>query len=212
MKTAICQTSLGIAIGVLASLLSGNVVSVKAQIATSWSKDKVLPVIFVKPGIGAFVPETGNTIGISWTKDEVIPIMLVKPYLMGTYVPLDGSPIGAEWTQEQVKPVIFVEPGLGGAFVASGSSTIASQPTMPATTEGACSPAIETQINGDFKGWDEDNTYKMMDGSIWQQATYHYHYHYAFDPDVLIYPGAAGICHIKIDGDDDEGVDVIRLK
>jgi uncharacterized protein YjlB len=52
----------------------------------------------------------------------------------------------------------------------------------------------------------------MDDGSIWQQSSYHYHYHYAYHPEVLIYSSSAGSCHIKVEGDDDEGVDVHRLR
>jgi hypothetical protein len=74
-----------------------------------------------------------------------------------------------------------------------------------------CSPAVETQIDGDFNGWDDEVIYKMANGEIWQQRNYHYHYHYTYEPRVIIYPTSTG-CHIKVDGDDDEGVDVLRIK
>lgn len=80
------------------------------------------------------------------------------------------------------------------------------------TSPPECTPAIETNIHGDFNGWDDEVIYKMDDGSIWQQANYHYHYHYAYHPAVIIYPTRYGTCHIKVEGDDDEGVDVIKLK
>lgn len=76
---------------------------------------------------------------------------------------------------------------------------------------GPCSPAIETQINGDFNGWNDQVIYKMANGEIWQQLNYHYHYHYAYQPQVTIYGTSSG-CHIKVDDDDDEGVDVVRIK
>jgi hypothetical protein len=76
---------------------------------------------------------------------------------------------------------------------------------------GSCDPAIETHIAGDFNGWDDETIYKMDNGQIWQQANYHYHYHYAYHPEVLIYKSGSG-CHIKVTGDDDRGVDVVRLK
>ena len=75
-----------------------------------------------------------------------------------------------------------------------------------------CRSAIETHVDGDFNGWDNEVIYKMDDGSIWEQSNYHYHYHYAYHPSVTIYPTRSGVCHIKVDGDDDEGVDVNRLK
>jgi hypothetical protein len=74
-----------------------------------------------------------------------------------------------------------------------------------------CSPAVESQIDGDFNGWNDEVIYKTTNGQIWQQANYHYHYHYAFQPEVTIYSTSRG-CHMKVDDDDDEGVDVIRIK
>lgn len=81
---------------------------------------------------------------------------------------------------------------------------------VPNTT-GGCTPAIETQTDDDFNGWDDQVIYKMANGQIWQQSNYHYHYHYAYRPNVTIYATTHG-CHIKVEGDDDEGVDAVRLK
>lgn len=76
---------------------------------------------------------------------------------------------------------------------------------------GSCGAAIETQIDGDFNGWDDELIYKMTNGEIWQQANYHYHYHYAYRPNVVIYNTSSG-CHIKVEDDSDQGVNVIRIK
>lgn len=46
---------------------------------------------------------------------------------------------------------------------------------------------IETQISGEFKGWEGETIFKMMDGQIWQQSVYAYMYQYAYSPTVLIY-------------------------
>ena len=46
---------------------------------------------------------------------------------------------------------------------------------------------IETQIDGDFEGWEGETIFKMMNGQIWQQSSYDYTYHYAYSPEVLIY-------------------------
>jgi hypothetical protein len=75
----------------------------------------------------------------------------------------------------------------------------------------ACDPAIETQIDGDFKGWVGETIYKLRNGQIWQQATYHYHYHYAYAPEVTLYSTAEG-CAMRVSGDDDQGIAVRRLK
>jgi hypothetical protein len=74
-----------------------------------------------------------------------------------------------------------------------------------------CDPAIETQIDGDFKGWTGETLYKLRNGQIWQQATYHYHYHYAYAPEVTIFSGAEG-CAMRVSDDDDEAIPVRRLK
>jgi tetratricopeptide (TPR) repeat protein len=87
--------------------------------------------------------------------------------------------------------------------------------TAPRTSTASgsyCSEAVETHITGEFNGWDGETIYKMDNGSIWEQSVYRYHYHYAYHPRVLIYQSASGTCHIKVDGDDDEGVDVRRVK
>ena len=89
---------------------------------------------------------------------------------------------------------------------------LCSQFTAPASgTVNYCNPAVETQIAGEYNGWDDEVIYKMTNGQIWQQENYHYHYHYAYRPDVVIYSTRHG-CHIKVEDDDDEGVDVVRLK
>ena len=46
---------------------------------------------------------------------------------------------------------------------------------------------LETQIEGEFEGWEGETIFKMMNGQIWQQSTYDYMYHYAYSPEVLIY-------------------------
>lgn len=78
-------------------------------------------------------------------------------------------------------------------------------------TSSDCDPAIETQVDGSFNGWTGETVYKLRNGQIWQQASYHYHYHYAYAPDVTIYSTEAG-CSIRVADDDDEAVSVRRLK
>ena len=69
---------------------------------------------------------------------------------------------------------------------------------------------IETEIDGDFEGWDGETIWKMKNGEVWQQSSYAYHYFYASDPKVLIYR-ADSSWKMKVDGDDDS-VEVKRLK
>jgi hypothetical protein len=74
-----------------------------------------------------------------------------------------------------------------------------------------CDPAIEARIDGDFEGWEGETIYKLGNGQIWQQASYHYHYHYAYAPEVTIYSTAEG-CALRVAGDNDQPISVRRLK
>ena len=81
----------------------------------------------------------------------------------------------------------------------------------PRKAKSDCDPAIETQIAGDFKGWEGETIYNLLNGQIWQQSSYHYHYHYAYAPEVTIY-ASAGACLMKVTDDDDQPISVRRVK
>ena len=51
---------------------------------------------------------------------------------------------------------------------------------------------IETQIDGEFHGWDGETIFKLANGQIWQQAEYDYEYEYDYRPDVMIYKSGSG--------------------
>lgn len=70
--------------------------------------------------------------------------------------------------------------------------------------------AMETQIDGEFNGWEGETIFKMLNGSIWQQASYDYEYHYAYMPDVLIYR-KGGSYYMRVEGVEDE-IRVNRIK
>ncbi len=70
--------------------------------------------------------------------------------------------------------------------------------------------AIESQISGNFNGWEGETVVKLMNGQIWQQTEYWYYYHYAFMPKVLIYKSGGGL-KMKVDGID-KAVGVTQLK
>lgn len=69
---------------------------------------------------------------------------------------------------------------------------------------------IETQIDGEFEGWEGETIFKMMNGQIWQQSSYSYLYHYAYCPNVLIYKTSTGF-FMKVEGVD-EKISVVQLK
>lgn len=72
------------------------------------------------------------------------------------------------------------------------------------------SDVIESQIDGDFNGWEGETIFKLMNGQIWKQSSYSYHYSYKFMPKVIIYKSDYGY-KMKVDGDS-ETVDVEQIK
>lgn len=69
---------------------------------------------------------------------------------------------------------------------------------------------IESQIDGDFEGWEGETVVKLMNGQIWMQTEYYYEYMYAYMPDVLIYKSSGGY-KMKVEGID-QAVEVRLLK
>jgi hypothetical protein len=51
---------------------------------------------------------------------------------------------------------------------------------------------IESQIEGDFKGWEGETIFKLSNGQIWQQSSYDYTYHYSYRPKITIVRVAEG--------------------
>lgn len=88
------------------------------------------------------------------------------------------------------------------AGVKKGREDTAARPASPAarSVSPSASPSvIESQIDGDFEGWEGETIVKLVNGQIWQQAEYHYEYHYAFMPKVMIYRSGAGY-KMKVEG------------
>jgi len=54
------------------------------------------------------------------------------------------------------------------------------------------SEIIESQIDGDFEGWEGETIVKLTNGQIWQQIEYYYYYRYAFMPKVHIFRTGGG--------------------
>lgn len=69
---------------------------------------------------------------------------------------------------------------------------------------------IETQIEGEFEGWDGETIFKLANGQIWQQSSYAYTYHYAYRPKILIYKSGA-VYRMKVENVDGT-IQVKRLK
>lgn len=61
------------------------------------------------------------------------------------------------------------------------------------------STLIESQIDGEFEGFEGETIIKLINGQIWQQTEYYYHYHYAYSPSINIFKLSSGY-KIKVDG------------
>ncbi|MGB7481708.1 MAG: hypothetical protein WA924_15390 [Burkholderiaceae bacterium] len=58
---------------------------------------------------------------------------------------------------------------------------------------------IENKINGEFKGWEGETEYQLVNGQVWKQSEYKYEYKYAYRPDVIIFdPGYGPV--MRVDG------------
>jgi hypothetical protein len=126
---------------------------------------------------------------------------------------LHEAPNAASAPPPPPSPPVHVA-SLGLLQPSSDTNTAIEAPSHPTPTleSAGCGLAIESHIDGAFNGWDDQTIYKLDNGQIWQQSIYHYHYHYAFHPGIVIYKSASGACHARVTDDDDDGVDVIRLK
>jgi hypothetical protein len=72
--------------------------------------------------------------------------------------------------------------------------------TTPAPSE--TSQVIESEIDGEFKGWSGETIFKLTNGQIWQQAEYDYTYEYAYMPKVTIFKTSDGY-KMKVEDVDD---------
>jgi len=100
-------------------------------------------------------------------------------------------------------PTVIICPSQG-KLVINGKTLnvkqVGERKPIPKTQSRQAPPAqvIESQIDGDFEGWEGETIVKLMNGQIWQQSEYYY-YHYAFMPKVLIY-WSVGEYKMKVEG------------
>lgn len=64
---------------------------------------------------------------------------------------------------------------------------------------GGGAVVVQSNIDGEFTGFEGERVFKLLNGQVWQQADFYYHYHYAYGPRVLIYQAAGGWM-MKVDG------------
>ena len=83
-------------------------------------------------------------------------------------------------------------PANTGRPVARGQQSLS--PPAPQLAE-----VIDSQIDGEFTGWEGETIFRLMNGQIWQQTSYSYTYHYAYMPKVLILRTGGGYI-MEVDG------------
>ena len=131
------------------------------------------------------IASAGNGVNIIWTG------MVRGNVVSGTYT-IEGE----------------TQTGTFYLAIVKQTETAATKPTQPtrrppATLQSSgCSPAIESAISGEVKGWDGETIFKLDNGQIWQQAAYGYTYFYAYHPEVTIYQTRNG-CRMKVEDEDD---------
>jgi hypothetical protein len=90
----------------------------------------------------------------------------------------------------------------------NGGSKAAEKSAVPA--KGGGPDIIESQIDGEFSGWEGETIFKLTNGQIWQQSSYAYTYSYSYRPKVLIFKAGGGY-QLKVDGVDSR-IGVTRLR
>jgi hypothetical protein len=75
---------------------------------------------------------------------------------------------------------------------------------------GSTATVVESEIDGEFHGWDGETIFKLTNGQIWQQAEYDYDYEYDYHPKVTIYKSGSGY-KMKVEGVEDT-IAVKRIK
>lgn len=69
---------------------------------------------------------------------------------------------------------------------------------------------IESNIDGDFRGWDGTTTFRLTDGHVWQQDSYSTLTHNSYRPVVYIYKSGNAM-KLKVE-DIDEVISVKKLR
>ena len=62
---------------------------------------------------------------------------------------------------------------------------------------------IESNIEDEFQGWDDDKTFKLDNGTEWELVNYTYSYMYAYRPKAKIWIDA-GRYYLEVEGMSDK--------
>lgn len=109
-------------------------------------------------------------------------------------------------------PSVMICPSRGKLAIKGKMLNIA-QVAGPARSTGNTSRSaevVESQIDGDFNGWEGETIFKLRNGQIWQQASYAYTYSYKYAPKVFIFKTSGGY-EMQVDGMDSR-IRVVQLR
>ena len=60
----------------------------------------------------------------------------------------------------------------------------------------------ESQIAGEFHGWNDGNVYELVNGQKWKQVRYKYRYSYKYRPKAMVFRDGERY-FLEVDGMDD---------
>lgn len=118
-------------------------------------------------------------------------------YLLGEYIEGKFMNGVAQLTVNGITTTVYYE---------NGNPIPSNDPIINTTNTSI----IESRIDGEFKGWEGDTVFKLLNGQIWQQTSFSWKYSYKYSPEVLIYRSGL-VYKMKVDGVDGE-ITVKRLK
>lgn len=143
-----------------------------------------------------------------WVASATPPAYVVDEVLATTSYTI---PSGVLTASIQYAWTVYAGNSLGwSASLTAPGSTYVPVFLVQAAFQAPSPGVIETQINGEFTGWDGDTIFKLANGQFWQQDSYAYTYHYAYRPNVLIYY-VDGRYKMTVEGVD-SSIYVIRLQ
>lgn len=127
----------------------------------------------------------------------------------------DGSIWQVKYEYEylyEYSPNVIICPSRGKLSINGKTLNIQSMSAARSSKTGKpqSSQVIETQIEGNFNGWDGETIFKLTNGQIWQQSSYAYTYSYKYRPNVLIFNSGSGY-QLQVEGMD-QRISVLRLK
>jgi len=107
-------------------------------------------------------------------------------------------------------PTVTVCPDKGFMIVGDTKLDVVQVSNTSSNSNTSSSDLIESNIDGDFEGFEGDTIIKLMNGQVWQQIDATYKYTYSYMPKVLIYQNGS-IYYMSVEGVDKK-VMVERLK